>query len=92
MTFTLFLAHLTGWMAPALGLALLLTVVLFFNAGLRRTQLVHAFGWLFGTGVLTLALGFVFQGRDGAMTTYAVLVLLSGLVAAWLDRKRPPRR
>ena len=30
--------------------------------------------------------------RDGAMTTYAVLVLVSGLVAAWLDRKRPPRR
>lgn len=92
MTFSLYLAHLTGWMAPALGVALLLGAALFFKAGLRRTHLVHAFGWLFCAGVLTLALGFVFHGRDGAMSTYAALVLVSGLVAAWLDRKRPPRR
>lgn len=92
VTLPLYLAHLTGWMAPALGVALLLTAVLFFKAGLRRTQLVHAFGWLMAAGVLTLALGFVFHGRDGAMPTYAALVLVSGLVAAWLDRKRSPRR
>lgn len=92
VTLSLYLAHLTGWMAPALGVALCLTAVLFFKAGLPRTHLVHAFGWLMVAGLLTLALGFVFHGRDGAMGTYASLVLVTGLVAAWLDRKHPPRR
>ncbi|MDP1687621.1 hypothetical protein [Hydrogenophaga sp.] len=85
MTLLSFLAHLAGFVAPALGVGLLLW------AGLRiRRKGRPGFGAamqlsvLCVAGVLVLLAGLAFFGRDGKIATYAALVLSQGTVAWWL--------
>jgi hypothetical protein len=79
------LAHLAGFVAPALGVGLLLW------AGVRiRRKSRPGFGsamqlsllWVVGIGVLLA--GLVYFGRDGKIATYAALVLAQGTLAWWL--------
>ncbi len=79
------LAHLAGFVAPALGVGLLLW------AGLRirrkgRSGLGSAMqlSLLCVVGIGVLLAGLVFFGRDGKMATYAALVLAQGTLAWWL--------
>lgn len=79
------LTHLAGFVAPALGVGLLLWT------GLRiRRKGRPGFGsamqlsllWVVGIGVLLA--GLVYFGRDGKIATYASLVLAQGTLAWWL--------
>ncbi len=79
------LSHLVGFMAPALGVGLLLW------AGLRvRRKGRPGIGsglqlaLLCVSGVVVLLVGLVYFGRDGKVATYAALVLVQGTVAWWL--------
>jgi hypothetical protein len=79
------LAHLAGFVAPALGVGLLLW------AGLRiRRKGRPGFGsamqlsLLCVTGVVVMLAGLVFFDRDGKIATYAALVLAQGTLAWWL--------
>jgi hypothetical protein len=79
------LAHLAGFVAPALGVGLLLW------AGLRiRRKGRPGFGAsaqllvLCAAGAAVLLAGVVFFGRDGKIATYAALVLVQGTLAWWL--------
>lgn len=85
MTFTTFLAHLLGFVAPAIGLAILLTLVLRWGRGQASWR--RELGWLVGAGVLVLLVGLGVFGRDGKMLTYAALVLVQGTLAATLQRR-----
>lgn len=85
MTLLSFLAHLLGFLAPALGVGLLLW------AGLRiRRKRRPGFGaamqlaMLCVAGGVVLLVGLVYFGRDGKIATYAALVLTQGTVAWWL--------
>jgi hypothetical protein len=85
MTLLSVLAHLAGFVAPALGVGLLLW------AGLRvRRKGRPGFGAaaqllvLCVAGLAVLLAGLVFFGRDGKIATYAALVLAQGSVAWWL--------
>lgn len=79
------LNHLVNLFLPALGLALLVPTL----ARLVWWQALKAAGWwrqvrwtaLANAGVLIL--GLVLTGRDGAMVTYAALVLSSALTVWW---------
>ena len=79
------LAHLAGFVAPALGVGLLLWSGLRIRRKGRpgfgaSTQLVV----LCAAGVTVLLAGLVFFGRDGKIATYAALVLAQGTLAWWL--------
>ncbi|MDP1892636.1 MAG: hypothetical protein Q8K87_00650 [Hydrogenophaga sp.] len=85
MTLLSLLAHFAGFVAPALGVGLLLW------AGLRiRRKGRPGFGaamqlsMLCVAGVVVLLVGLVYFGRDGKIATYAALVLAQGTVAWWL--------
>jgi len=79
------LAHLAGFVAPAIGVGILLW------AGLRiRRKGRPGFGAsaqfvvLCAAGVAVLLAGLVYFGRDGKIATYAALVLVQGTLAWWL--------
>jgi len=86
MTATELLVHLLNFVAPALFIALLLTLVprLF-----RRAKRAGAPAWwvqvaiVFAAGVAVLAGGLAWFGHDGQMATYAALVVVCG-TAQWL--------
>jgi hypothetical protein len=85
MTLLSFLAHLAGFVAPALGVGLLLWV------GLRiRRKGRPGFGsamqlsLLCVAGVVVLLVGMIYFGRDAKIATYAALVLTQGTLAWWL--------
>ncbi|MGQ2921241.1 MAG: hypothetical protein ACT6RR_02940 [Hydrogenophaga sp.] len=89
MTPLAFLAHLAGFIAPAVFVALVLWIVPRLTragrsasgAGLEAFLLVVA-------GVVVLLAGLLVFGRDGKMATYAALVLVQGTLGWWLHRKR----
>ena len=79
------LAHLAGFVAPALG------VGMFLWAGLRiRRKSRPGIGsamqlsLLCIAGIGVLLVGLVYFGRDGKIATYAALVLVQGTLAWWL--------
>ena len=85
MTLLSILAHLAGFVAPALGVGLLLWV------GLRiRRKGRPGFGsamqlsLLCVAGVVVLLVGMIYFGRDAKIATYAALVLTQGTLAWWL--------
>ena len=85
MTLLSFLAHLAGFVAPALGVGFLLW------AGLRiRRKGRPGFGAamqlsvLCVAGVVVLLVGMICFGRDAKIATYGALVLTQGTVAWWL--------
>lgn len=83
MTVILLLAHLFAFVAPALGVA----VVLWLGLRIRRAGGLSGaaqLGLLVGAGVLVLLAGLIAMGRDGRMATYAALVLVQGSLAWWM--------
>lgn len=87
------LLHLANFVAPALGVALLLTL---FSWGLRPgarlgslawTHARTVFGWTAVGGLLVLSLGLVYFGRDGKMATYGAMVLVMGTLAFWCHKR-----
>lgn len=79
------LAHIAGFVAPALGVALLLWI------GLRVRRKGRAgvggamqFALLSVVGIGVLLAGMAWFGRDGKIATYAALVLAQGTLAWWL--------
>lgn len=89
MTFFGLLGHLAGFLAPALALALMLSLAPRWRAAGRKARL----GWpvsvalLFGVGALVLLAGLAFYGRDAKMATYLALVLAQGTLGWWLQRR-----
>ncbi len=79
------LIHLANFLMPALAMALLLPSL----ARLLWWRKLRPVGWglmarrVGLTGVAVLVAGLVLIGRDGAMATYAALVLASALVLWW---------
>ena len=84
--------HLANFVAPALAVAALLALMSWATRpGVRWSALAwrHArrlFAWAALGGVLALALGLVYFGRDGKMATYGLLVLVTGTLAFWRHR------
>ncbi len=79
--------HWLNLVVPAWGLAALLAAVLAWRGCARprwRAGLRHGV-WLGVCGSAVLIAGLVLTGRDGRMATYAVLVGVMGVVAAWRD-------
>lgn len=79
------LLHLVGFVAPALGVGLLLWAGLAVR-GKGRPGVGRGLqlGLLVVSGVAVLLVGLVYFGRDGKVATYAALVLAQGTVAWWL--------
>jgi hypothetical protein len=79
------LIHLVNFVLPALGMALILPSLV----RLLWFKRLRSVGWALMVkrvalmGVVVLLAGLVLLGRDGAMLTYAALVLSSALVIWW---------
>lgn len=87
------LVHLANFVAPALGVACLLAL-LSWALGARARWSEAAWrsardlmAWSFVAGLLALALGLVYFGRDGKMATYGAMVLVMGTLAFWHHRR-----
>jgi hypothetical protein len=89
MTFFDPLFHLAGFLAPALGVAVLLWLALMLRRGQRKSggRPGRELAWLFAAGAVVLVVGLVYFGRDGKMATYAGLVFVQGTLA-WRLRGR----
>ncbi|WP_291008212.1 hypothetical protein [Hydrogenophaga sp.] len=89
MTFFDPLLHLAGFLAPAMGVAVLLWLALLLRRGQRKSggRPGRELAWLFVAGVAVLLAGLVYFGRDGKMATYAGLVFVQGTLA-WRLRGR----
>ena len=78
----LFIWHALNFFVPAAGLALLMSAALALSGrtltGFGRCALA-----LFVVGAVVSLAGLLFQGRDGRMFTYAIMVLAVGSLAAW---------
>ncbi|AVT13574.1 hypothetical protein [Paracidovorax avenae] len=74
--------HLLNFMAPALGVALLLACLaaLFFRGAPRTAGFVGQVAVSFAVGLGVCVAGLVLAGRDGKMLTYAALVAACGTV------------
>lgn len=83
MTFPDLLYHLAGFVAPALGVAVMLWLALLLRRGQRKSggRPGRDLLWLCLIGVAVLLAGLVYFGRDGKMATYALLVLAQGTLA-----------
>jgi hypothetical protein len=77
--------HLANFFAPAFGVALITTALakLVWRRELAGAGWGRLFGWSLGAGALALISGLVAFGRDGRMTTYGVLVVVTALVLWW---------
>ncbi|QHE87937.1 hypothetical protein [Hydrogenophaga sp. BPS33] len=88
MTPFAFLAHLAGFIAPAVFVALMLwTVPRLRRAGRARSGARLEAFMLVVAGVVVLLAGLVFFERDGKIATYAALVAVQGTLAWWLHRR-----
>jgi hypothetical protein len=77
--------HLVNFLAPALGMALVLPTlvrVVWFRA-LKSVSWAQMARRIAAVGVGVLVAGVVVLGRDGAMLTYAALVLASAGTVWW---------
>ena len=79
------LIHLVNFFLPALGMALLLPALarLVWWRALKSAGYGRQVKWAAAANGLVLVTGLVFWGRDGAMGTYAALVLASALTVWW---------
>ena len=82
------LIHLFNFLLPALAMALLLPSL----ARLLWWRALKGLGWAMArrvaaTGVIVLVAGLLVAGRDGAMGTYAALVISAALVVWWTGFK-----
>ncbi|RZL90671.1 MAG: hypothetical protein EOP82_15115 [Variovorax sp.] len=82
------LIHLLNFAAPAFFVALSLAVL--FRLLMRKRSAATGLGMQivlnFLAGLLVLAAGLWFFGRDGRMATYAAMVAVCGTVQWWLLR------
>ncbi len=83
MTAILLLEHVLAFIAPALGVALVLALGLRLRRA-GRFGLGTQVAILVTGGVLVLLAGLVVFGRDGRVATYAALVFVQGSLAWWL--------
>jgi len=86
------LLHLGNFALPALAMAGLLSLGVLGRSGLTPLaagwrRLWRVWAWLAASGLAVLVAGLVGFGRDGKMATYAVLVLVMGSLAWWLQRR-----
>lgn len=86
MTFLALVGHLLNFIAPAVGLALLLWGLprLWPKARKGRWTPRKELLVLSGLGVAVLVAGLTIFGRDAKMITYAALVLAQGTLAWWV--------
>ena len=84
------LNHLFNFVLPACWMATVLLVM--HRLVCKRTEqpLPWLRHWLvlFGSGVAVLLVGLIVFQRDGKMMSYVTLVLVMGIVQAWLARRR----
>ncbi|MBE7369695.1 hypothetical protein [Ramlibacter pallidus] len=80
------LNHLLSFAAPAFAVALLVTLArpLILPVGGQRLGWWSSFALNFAAGLLVLAAGLWYFGRDGKMATYAALVVAVATVQ-WLS-------
>lgn len=87
MTAIAALGHVANFFAPALVVALMLSLVPRLGWGKARWKgFFKDTLWLSLVGVVVLVVGLVWFGRDGRMATYAALVLSQGSIAWYLRR------
>lgn len=79
------LNHALNFLLPALAMALLVPSLarLVWRKALRSAGWLRQVKWAAAGNVVVLVLGLVLTGRDGAMLTYAGLVLCSALTVWW---------
>lgn len=80
-----FLSHLLNFILPALAMAVLVPALarLVWWKGLQSTGWWRQVRWCAALNVIVLVAGLLVMGRDGAMATYAGLVLASALTVWW---------
>lgn len=86
MTFLALIGHLINFVAPALGVALLLWAMprLWPKARTGRWKARTELLALSALGVAILLAGLIVFGRDAKMITYAALVLAQGSLVWWV--------
>ena len=84
MTVLGLLWHVLNFVAPAAGIGLMLAAALRWRHG---RPLMPCWWRLTALGALVLVIGLVLSERDGAMVTYAALVLAQGTLAWWWARR-----
>jgi len=79
------LIHAVNFFLPALGMALLLPALarLVWWRTLKPAGFGRQVKWVAGVNALVLMIGLIVLGHDGAMATYAALVLASSLTVWW---------
>ena len=84
------LNHLLNFMLPAFWMATMLSTihVVLHRRSQRAVSWRRHWLWLFGSGVAVLLAGLMVFQRDGRMMTYVALVMVTGLVHAFLTRRR----
>ncbi len=85
--------HLVNFVAPALGVAALATLLskLLWRKALAARSLRQLWQVSAAAGVVALVLGWLVFGRDGRMGTYALLVLSCALALWWQGFVAKPR-
>lgn len=78
--------HLLNFVLPAAGLAAIMALTLRIR-GIRTPGWIRMWTGLFAAGVAVLVAGLWWLERDGAMLTYAALVLVNGSLSwRWARR------
>ncbi len=85
MGFLDFLNHLVNFFVPALAMALLVPALarLVWWRALKPVAWWRQVGTVAGVNVVVWLAGLLVLGRDGAMASYAALVLASALTVWW---------
>ena len=88
------LNHLFNFVLPAVWMA---TLLLAAHRLMRKGAAQPGRWWrhwlcLFGSGVAVLLAGLIVFQRDGKMMTYVALVVVMGVVQAWLARRAEASR
>ena len=91
MTLLQLLFHLLNFVLPALAMAVLMPWAGRWVMGPGALAWRCHFAWHLLAGVAVLLGGLVLQGRDGAMATYAALVLVASSLE-WLLQRAWRRR
>lgn len=87
MTAIAALGHVANFLAPALVVALMLSLMPRLRWGKARWRgFIKDTLWLTLAGVSVLLAGLIWFGRDGKMATYAALVVVQGSAAWYLRR------
>jgi hypothetical protein len=89
MNFFALMAHLAGFLAPALVVGLILWLAPQWSSKGRVARWSRStdLAVLVAAGAAVLLAGLVFFGRDGKMATYAALVLVQGTLGWWMRRR-----